>query len=159
MFAHRTTLDQFPISQFIGSGYVIDCSDLVEGEIIGIEYITKNQTKADNAEYILFYTGWSRYWGTEEYFGNYPYIDDDVAQYLMDANKKGVGLDVIGLDPIHDENLTLHKKLLAENEIVIIENLKDLDLVVDCDFTFCAFPLKHINADGSPIRAVAIIND
>ena len=34
---------------------------------------------------------------------------------------------MIGLDPIHDENLTRHKALFKNRDIVNIENLKNLD--------------------------------
>ncbi len=159
LFAGRTTLDQFPISQFVGTALVIDCSDLKEGQSITMDYINKQQDKADKAEFLLFRSGWDRYWGTEKYFGDYPCIDGEVADYLIKSHKKGVGLDVIGLDPITDKNLTLHKMLLKDNEIVIIENLTDLHLLGDDLFTFCALPLKHIDADGSPIRAIAILNE
>jgi kynurenine formamidase len=155
LFAGRTTLDQFPVSQFVGKALVIDCSDLNEGQRITMDYINRQREKADNAEFILFYSGWEQYWGTEKYFGDYPCIDGEVADYLVNSNKKGVGLDTIGLDPIADQNLTLHKKLLKQNEIVIIENLMNLHLLKNREFTFCALPLKHVDADGSPIRAIA----
>lgn len=158
LFGHRTTLDQFPITQFIGSAVVIDCSELEEGGRITMEHINKNRANADTAEFLIFRTGWDRYWGKDEYYGDYPFIDDEVAEYIVTNNKKGVGLDTIGLDPIRDENLTLHKKLFNENEIVIIENLTALELVGNDLFTFFALPLKHENADGSPIRAVAVLN-
>lgn len=152
----RTTLDQFPVSQFVGKALVIDCSDLKEGERITIDRINKVREKADKAEFILFRMGWDKYWGTEKYFGDYPYIDDAVVEFLIKGNKKGVGLDVIGIDPIAHEDLPIHKKLFKNNEIVVIENLMNLDLVGDDLFTFCALPLKHIDADGSPIRAIAL---
>jgi kynurenine formamidase len=101
--------------------------------------------------------GWDKYWGTDKYFGEYPYIEDAVVNYLIHSNKKGVGLDVIGIDPIAHESLPIHKKLFKDNEIVVIENLMNLDLVGKDLFTFCALPLKHIDADGSPIRAIAIL--
>ena len=158
LFPGRTTLDAFDASQFVGRACVIDCTDLVEGGRITMAHISRNRENADKAEFILFRTGWDRYWGKEEYFGDYPYIDEEVAEYLMQG-KKGVGLDVIGLDPIADENLTLHKKLLWENEIVIIENLTNLDQLGNGLFTFCALPLKYENADGSPIRAIAMMEE
>ena len=34
LFADRTTLDAFPVSQFVGRALVIDCRDLKEGETI-----------------------------------------------------------------------------------------------------------------------------
>ena len=71
------------------------------------------------------------------------------------TNKKGVGLDVIGIDPIPDEDLPIHKRLFREHEIVNIENLKNLDKCGDDLFWFFALPLKWEKADGAPIRAVA----
>ncbi|AKN31175.1 hydrolase [Clostridium carboxidivorans P7] len=159
LFSKRTTLDSFSAEQFVGKGLVIDCSDLKEGEKITIKYIEAVKEKADKAQFILFHTGWDKYWGTSSYFGEYPYITEEVAEYLLGSSKKGVGLDVIGIDPISDENLTIHKKLLAKSDIVIIENLTCLDKVGDDLFTFCALPLKFKNSDGAPVRAIAILDD
>ena len=157
IFKGKTTLDQFPIEQFIGKAIVVDCSDLKEGDKIQMKHI--NRDLADKAEFLLFYTGWDKYWGNDMYFGDYPYIDDDVIQYIISQNKKGVGLDTIGIDPIDDENLTIHKRLFANNEIIIVENLMNLDKIGMELFTFIALPLKHKDADGSPIRAVAILEE
>jgi kynurenine formamidase len=157
LFEQRTTLDSLPIEQFVGKGLVIDCSDLQEGERITMSYIEAEREKANEAEFILFYTGWAKRWGTDSYFGDYPYITEEVAEYIISSNKKGVGLDVIGIDPIYDENLTIHRKLLGENEIVIIENLNCLGQIGNELFTFCALPMKYANSDGAPIRAIAIL--
>jgi kynurenine formamidase len=155
LFSDGKTLDQFPVTQFVGSALVIDCSDLTEGRRITMAHIDRQRKKADEAEFLLFRTGWDRYWGTEKYFGDYPCIDGEVADYLVNSRKKGVGLDTIGLDPIADANLTLHKRLFKENDIVIIENLANLHLLGSELFTFCALPLKLRDTDGSPVRAVA----
>lgn len=157
LFEQRTTLDSLPIEQFVGKGLVINCSDLQEGERITMSYIDDLIEKANEAEFILFYTGWDKRWGTDSYFGDYPYITEEVAEYLISSTKKGVGLDVIGIDPIYDENLSIHRKLLSENEIVIIENLNCLDQIGNELFTFCALPIKYANSDGAPIRAIAIL--
>ena len=159
LFAGRTTLDQFEVSQFVGSACVIDCQELKAGERITMAHVNRNRENADRAEFLLFNTGWDRYWGKEEYFGDYPYIDGETAEYIVKGQKKGVGLDVIGLDPIADEGLTLHRKLLKGNEIVIIENLTNLDRLGRELFTFCALPLRHMDADGSPIRAIAMMEE
>ena len=159
LFPNRTTLDQFPISQFVGRALVIHCSDLREGQSITMDYILPYKDKALQAEFLLFHTGWSQYWGTEQYFGEYPCIDREVADFLINSRKKGIGLDTIGLDPIVDINLTLHKKLFQDSEIVVIENLMNLHLLGDELFTFCALPLKHKDADGSPIRAIALLDE
>jgi len=157
LFSQRTTLDSFSAGQFVGKGIVVDCSNLKEGQKITMKYIEAVKEKADIAQYILFYTGWDKYWGMDAYFGDYPYITEEVAEYLINSKKKGVGVDVIGIDPIKDENLTIHKKLFTETDIVVIENLKSLDKVGDEIFTFCALPIKFKNSDGAPTRAIAIL--
>ncbi|NRT69926.1 kynurenine formamidase [Clostridium beijerinckii] len=159
LFSQRTTLDSFSAEQFVGKGIVIDCSNLKEGQKITMKYIEAVKEKADIAQYILFYTGWDKYWGTDAYFGNYPYITEEVAEYLIKSKKKGVGIDIIGIDPIKDENLTIHKKLFAETDIVVIENLTSLDKVGNDIFTFCALPIKFKDSDGAPVRAIAILED
>lgn len=157
LFKERTTLDRLPAEQFAGSALVINCADLNEGGRIGMERIEAVRDKADRAEFLLFRTGWDAKWGTDAYFGDYPYISDDVADYLIKGKKKGVGLDVIGLDPIADENLTLHRKLFSAADIVVIENLKGLERCGEELFSFFALPLKYENADGAPVRAVAVL--
>lgn len=156
LYQGRTTLDQFSASQFVGKALVINCTSLQEGERITMEEINQNRLLADAAEFLLFHTGWDKRWGFDAYFGDYPYIDEEVANYIIGEDKKGVGFDVIGIDPIADENLTFHRQLFDKNEIVVIENLTNLDKVGADLFTFCALPLKHIDADGSPIRAIAL---
>lgn len=81
-----------------------------------------------------------------------------MADYLLDTKKKGIGLDTIGLDPISDEGLTLHKKLLESNHIVIIENLTNLPQAGTGLFFFSALLLNQIHADGAPVRAIGVID-
>ncbi len=155
LFPNRTTLDEFPASQFIGMALVIDCRDLQEGDAITMAYLRRYGHKVIRADFLLFNLGWDKRWGTDAYFGDYPCIDDEVLEYIIKGGYKGIGFDVIGLDPIADENLTRHKKLFQKCDIVNIENLKNLDLCGDDLFRFSCFPLKIENSDGSPVRAVA----
>lgn len=159
LFAGKKTLDNFQMSQFVGTAYIIDCSDLSAGDTITMNYINKDRAKADKAEFLIFMTGWGQYWGTEQYFWEYPYIDQKVIEYIIQTHKKGVGLDTIGIDPIADENLTTHRTLFAENNRVIIENLTNLAQVGTNLFTLFALPLKFENSDGAPIRAVAVLEE
>lgn len=159
LFAERTALDQFDVSQFVGKALVIDCTDLSAGDRIGFSYIEKVKDKADAAEFILFNTGWSSKWKSDAYFGNYPYPSEEVIDYLIATQKKGVGIDTIGIDPIADENITIHKKLFSATEIVIIENLCNLERIGQDLFLLAALPLKYEDSDGAPIRAIAIISN
>jgi len=155
LYAGGKTLDQFPADQFIGKALVIDCRDLAEGDAITMARIRKYGEKAEQADFLLFNLGWDRRWGTDAYFGNFPCMDDEVLEYVIRGKYKGIGFDVISIDPMDDVNLTRHRKLFREREIVNIENLKDLDLCGEDLFWFSCYPLRLENGDGSPVRAVA----
>jgi len=155
LFSNRTTLDEFPASQFIGKALVIDCCDLPEGGAITMEQLRPYGDKVAQADFLLFNLGWDEYWGTDAYFGDYPCVDDEVLDLIIAGDYKGIGFDVIGLDPITDENLTRHKKLFSSCDIVNIENLKKLDCCGDDLFWFSCCPLRIKDSDGSPIRAIA----
>lgn len=155
IYPNGKTLNKFPASQFIGKGLVIDCRDLKEGEDITLDCILKYGKKAEEVDFLLFNTGWDKYWGTDKYFSDYPCVNDDVLHYVLNGNYKGIGFDTIGIDPVLDENLTRHKKLFKNNDIVNIENLKNLELCGDEIFNFSCCPLKIENSDGAPVRAIA----
>ncbi len=155
LFAGGATLDAFPPDQFIGKALVIDCTGLGEGEPITTERLEPYGQKVGDADFLLFRLGWDARWGTDAYFGDYPCVDDAVLDLILEGDYKGIGFDVIGLDPIADESLPRHRRLFEGKDIVNIENLCNLGLCGDDLFWFCCFPLRIADCDGSPIRAVA----
>ncbi len=159
LFAGRTTLDAFPASQFLGRALVIDCTHLREGEAITMKELRKYGGLEDTVDFLLFYLGWDARWGNDSYFGDYPCIDEEVLQHILDRSYKGIGFDVIGLDPIADGNLPRHKALFREKDIVNIENLKNLGQCGTEPFWFACLPMKIEESDGAPVRAIAWFED
>lgn len=153
IFANQKTLDQFSPEQFIGKALVVDCRDLKEGQAITIDKI--NIDKAKLADFLLFNLGWDKRWNLDTYFNDYPCTDDTVLEFILNSNFKGIGFDVMGLDPLRDNNLNRHKALFIDTDIVNIENLTNLDQCGNDLFWFSCFPLKIENCDGFPIRAIA----
>lgn len=153
IFANQKTLDQFSPEQFIGKALVVDCRDLKEGQTIIIDKI--NIDKAKLADFLLFNLGWDKRWNLDTYFNDYPCIDDTVLEFILNSNFKGIGFDVMGLDPLRDNNLNRHKALFKDTDIVNIENLTNLDQCGNDLFWLSCFPLKIENCDGFPIRAIA----
>ena len=159
LFGDRTKLNEMPAAQFVGKALVIPCMQYGAGEEIGMEALAPVRQLADETDFLLFHTGWSRYWGKAEYFGDYPVPSQEVCRYALGSGKKGLGFDTIGIDPIADEGLTRHRLLLSQRDIVIIENLTNLDKIGEGLFLFAALPLKYENADGAPVRAVAMLEE
>ncbi len=157
MFKSGITLDSFEIEQFVGSALVIDCSLLKDGEHINMSCVEAYGELAEKADFLLFRTGWDKKWGDSAYFGNFPCISPEVADFVVSTGKKGVGLDVISIDPVSASDFENHKKLLSQNTIVIIENLCNLEKLGSGLITLIAAPLKFVGADGAPARVLALI--
>lgn len=153
-------LDQFPMEKFIGSARVIDCRNRNE---ISLEFLQTFEYEITNVDFVLFYTGWQHRWNTVRYFGDCPVPTTEAAHYLAGFNLKGIGVDAFSLDKIISANkapseIIPNHHILLGKEILLIENLTNLDKLPETDFTFQCFPLNVENADGSPVRAIAMID-
>lgn len=150
------TLDELPLDKFMGKAMVIDCRHLA-GKKITLEFLRPFEDKIKQVEFLLLNSGWSAKWKTDDYFNDFPTLTKEATEWLTQFHLKGIGLDSISLDPVPDLTLPNHKIVLAK-EILIIENMANMDSLPDGEFIFQCFPLKIEKADGSPIRALAIIN-
>jgi kynurenine formamidase len=157
---NKKSLDQFPIEKFFGNAIVIPCQ---EREEINLKYLQTFEAPITQIDFILFFTGWQYKWDTKDYFDDCPTLTTEAARWLTKFKLKGIGLDAFSVDKIISaqkvtpDTLPNHYILLGK-EILLIENLTNLDKLPDSVFSFQCLPLKIENADGSPIRAIAMIN-
>lgn len=105
---------------------------------------------------VLIHTGWSRHWGTDEYFCAHPFVTADAARYLVEAGVLHVGIDSLNIDDIADGRRPVHSELLAAN-IPITEHLTNLGALPDCNYRYFAVPVKVAGAGSFPVRAFACI--
>ncbi|EEG76385.1 cyclase family protein [Dethiobacter alkaliphilus] len=156
IFPDGKTLDSYPVSGFWGRGVVLDFNDFSRS-IITENDVLPYADLIRQADFVLLYTGWSKLWGSHTYFEDYPVLSADAARFLADFGLKGVGVDAISVDKVETVDFSVHKTFLAKDTL-IIENLTNLELLVGRQFNFYCFPLKISTADGSPVRAVAILD-
>lgn len=104
---------------------------------------------------IIYHTGWSREFGKPHYFSEFPSLTQDGARYLADRKIRMLGMDTP--TPGRDWEEVHHILLAQPTEMVLVEGLTNLDRVPDT-FTFMGFPLNFEGRDGSPIRAVAVVD-
>ncbi len=151
------TLDLLPIHQFYGRAVRVDITPDA-GDAITMEHLIAHRGIIQGADFLLLHTGWSRWWGQKRYFVDYPVLTPDAAEWLRGLKLKGVGLDTISADRFDSLDFPVHKTLLG-SDCIIIENLTNLDKLPNHSFLFSCFPLNFKQADGSPVRAVAIIDE
>ena len=155
MLANGKTLDQFGPEQFYGPAVCIDCTQ-VKDECISKTMLTGFEQAIKEAGFVLLYTGWSDKWGSEAYFSGFPVLSREACEWLCKLNLKGIGLDNISFDRMDSTDYENHLIAFRHN-LIIIENLTNLKSLVNKRFKLACFPLKYSTADGSPVRAMAVI--
>ncbi|WP_321329654.1 cyclase family protein [uncultured Ilyobacter sp.] len=153
ILADSKGLDDFSPEKFIGKGIVVDARGKSD---ITLELLSKYETEIEKSDFVLINTGWDRYWGEDRYYRGFPTMTIEAAQWIACKKIKGLGIDAISVDPVDSSALPNHN-ILLKKEILIIENLKIPEKLHGKEFLFSALPLKVENSDGSPIRAVAIL--
>ena len=156
IFQNGKTINDYHVNRFYGKGCLVNCTEINTGSSIKKNLLKGYEHQINDADFVLLYTGWSRLWEKPEYFKNFPVLDIDSAQYLLQFDLKGIGVDTPSVDSVESSNLKIHTVFLSNN-IIIIENLANLVYLIDKSFYFCCFPLKIEGGDGSPVRATAIL--
>ena len=122
------------------------------------EKITAAELKEYNIEknsFIILKTKNSQPGFLEKTPEKFIYLAESGAEYLIDKNIKGVGIDTNGIERAQSEHPT-HKKLLAE-KIMILEGLR-LNQVPAGSYIMLLSLLKIADSDGLPGRAYLFEN-
>lgn len=145
------TLDQMPLHWFFGPARLIRIPKAAREEIT-VEDFQKHEEFLTPDARIIYETGWQSEFGQPHFFTDFPSMTQEAARYLASRKLRLIGMDTP--TPARDY-YEVHHILLGE-EMVIVESLANLDKVPD-EFTFIGFPLNFAGRDGSPIRAVALV--
>ena len=149
MTADPHLIGQIPLEQFAGKGVLIDVRG--EGQI---DFKQSFGTLVQPGDIVLLFSGIATFFGTSNYFTDYPNITEGLANFLVQQKVKMIGID--WPSPDHESNL-VHNILLKSN-ILILENLTNLIQLLNVpNFEIFAFPLK-LETDSSLVRAVAVID-
>jgi len=140
--------------RMIGTGKLIDVTQASGGRIRLDD--VKHQVEIESGDFVFFRTDWSEFVGTMQYY-DHPELSLEVVQWLVSKNINAVGIDALGLgrDRRHGE----YDRLLARNDIFVIENLANLSAIPRNKFNTYCFPLKIENTDAIPARVVVEIGE
>jgi kynurenine formamidase len=150
------TLDLFEAGRFVGAAAILDVSGFA-GCPIDAAFVESASGSVRGLDYLILRSGWSDRWGRGSYFEGFPVLSEDAARLVAGLGLKGIGLDSISADVVGAANLPIHRILFGAG-LVIVENLANLEAVDAPSFTFACLPLKLPDCDGSPVRAVAILD-
>jgi len=150
-------IHEIPLERLLGKGIFIKIKkgknqSITKNDLISFERKNGNIPKQSS---IFFYTEWQKNLDSNYYFINNPGLSESAARYLVSKKINLVGIDSPSIDLGQDKNFKAHK-ILAKNNILIVENLSNLNKISSKQFNFIILPLKLKDATGSPVRAIAI---
>ncbi len=138
-------ISDYPVEKFIGKGVLLDFENQKN---ISLRKLDQKKIKQDSI--VVIYTNMDKKIGTDEYYYDHPKLTKEFCDYLVSKQIKILALDFFSPESMP---LDIHKKLLS-NDILIVENLKDVHLLKDKDFIMHVIPIK-IKTEGAFIRAYA----
>jgi arylformamidase len=147
------TIDRMPLDWFHGPARLLRIPKGPREEIGVADFRPFERYLTPGAK-IIYETGWHREFGKSNYFADFPSLTQDAARHLAARRIRLLGMDTP--TPGRDWYEVHHLLLQPPAEIVVVESLAHLDLLPDA-FIFSGFPLPFAGRDGSPIRAVAMV--
>ncbi|HBY61776.1 MAG TPA: cyclase [Solibacterales bacterium] len=107
---------------------------------------------------VLIHTGFSRYWRTERYLRDNPFLTRAACEFLRDAGAAFVGIDSLNIDDLADLARPAHTTLLAAG-IPLCEHMTNLAAVPPEGGYLHAVPFKWVGGASCPVRAYVLTED
>ena len=154
---HLPCIHELPLSHFYGACVALDLRGLPPSHPIDADDLRKHEELITAKTFILLKTGWGEKRGnSKEFLTAWPYMSGSGAQYLLDRNAKGMGIDGLSTGGYPDKHAEedAHKLLLGANKL-LLEDIFIPDALLDGKRRhFAAFPVLIANAGGSWTRPI-----
>ncbi len=162
-FEGTRDVSELLITELICSCVVIDVSHHKEAgykvSVSDVEQFEKQHGIIQPKTFVLFYTGWSKFWNEPEKYHNnlkFPSVSAEVAQLLIQRNVSGLGIDT--LSPDCDEKGSFVHSIMLGADKYIIENVANADTLPATGSTIIIMPLNAQGAAESPVRMVGMVD-
>ena len=157
-----TTAESIPLESLVVPAVCVDVSAKMSPDYI----VSLADVKAFEAQYgevpagsfVVIYTGWSQYWEISDKYHNahrFPSVSKEVAEYLVDQNIVGLGVDTLSPD-VPSAGFPVHQVILGSGRY-IVENIAHADRLPACGSTVVILPLKGAGLTESAVRMIALI--
>ena len=159
-----------PVDQWMGPAAVVDLTHLGENaEVTGAD-LERRAGHVQAGDIVLLRTDWPRKCpvATERFWKDAPYTGRSACEWLVGLGAKAVGYDYPpdycirtsifspGTKITRQECTTHH--IFFPKGITVIEYLTNLDQIGAARCRLIALPLRVTGADGSPVRAIALVD-
>ena len=158
-----------PVDQWIGPAAVVDLSHLKENAEVSAAELDRHAGHVQAGDIVLLRTDWPRKCPveSERFWREAPFTGRSACEWLVRRKVKAVGYDyppdyairTMIFEPgapVARADCTTHDVFFPAG-VTVIEYLTNLDRIGAPRCRLIALPLKLDGADGSPVRAIALV--
>ena len=158
--AGRPSLDEVPLERCVGTAAVAHLTHKgFDDPWITPDDLAPVRDRVSEGSRLLVHTGWDRHWeqDNETYFDQHkaPKLHLETLAWLRDEKVGLIGVDMPSVNALLEQHATVFD---AEMPPTIVELLTNLEQLPD-EVELICLPLKIRDGDGSPVRAVALVED
>lgn len=156
-----TQVHELPLELFIGDALVVDLRDKLPAQAITAEDLqARVGASVRKGDRLMLRTDLNNSYdgGSEEWMKASPYLTIGATMWCIDKGVVIVGYDFYhGNDEPDSPRVFHNSRTLSEHGVITMPYLKNLDRIGKERFTLIGLPLRLIDAEASPIRAVALV--
>ncbi len=159
-----------PVDQWVGDAAVVDLTHLGANGAVTAKELEAHARHVRDGDIVLLRTDWPRQCdvASPRFWLDGPWTERDACEWLVARRVKVVGYDYPPDRAIRDmiadpgarrarEECPTHEVFFNAG-ITVVEYLTNLDAIGTPRCRFVALPLRIEGADGSPVRAVALVD-
>jgi kynurenine formamidase len=168
------SVDQVPMSYFVGPAVVIDFSARSENypdatlSVVDLQAYERTHGQIPSGAIVVGRSGWGRYWPDKKhYLGSdkpgdvahlhFPGFSPEAVKFLLtNRNVMALAIDTASLDPGNSRDFPVHRMWLGANRIGF-ENLANADKLPFSGATLFCIPMKIGKGTGAPARIFAVL--
>ena len=159
-YSEGGSIDTQDLQKFFGQAVLLDVSHKPLRRAVDLpmveETLQRDGLEILSGDIVLIHA-WPGDWGTHE-FHDAAGLEIAAAHSLTAQGVKAVGIDLGNIEDNADMSRKVHL-LLLDKGIAIYENLANLGTLPVKRFFFIGFPLPLTGCTGSPVRAVALVEE
>lgn len=163
------SIDAMPVDQWMGPAAVVDLTHLAENGEVTAEDLERRGSHVEPGDIALLRTDWPRRCpvDSERFWKEAPWTSRGACEWLVARGVKAVGYDYppdysirtmifSPGAPVSRADCPTHDVFFPAG-VAVVEYLTNLDAIGAPRCRFIALPLRIEGADGSPVRAIALV--
>lgn len=156
-----TTLDEMDLAKCVGPAFVCDLRHVRPHQDVEVADFAPWADRIRAGARVIYRTDWTDRFGQPDYREGFPCPSVACAEWLAERGIAFLGMDTPSVGPVWRtprDVIDVHTPLLRAG-VVILEEMGNLRALEGVDsFEIVALPLRLTQCDGSPTRAIALVD-